>query len=202
MIGIIDLDNTCFEWIEWVITQLGEPVEDGFMNGMMSSLWPDKSQKELNKVLYDPKGYGDALPVPGAPDSLRYLIQRGIDIAYVSAAPNDVKTLDLRKNSMRHFGFPLPGEEGVALMRHLDGFTNKSNWIIENQSRYDFSFIIDDSISAIDAAHLAGIPYLYLLTKPWNVGRDGTDHFHRVLGWNHAVERIEKEILGKEKAPN
>lgn len=181
--GVIDLDDTCFGWVEWMIDAVGEPpLESGLLSGSIMQMWPNRDKQELLDLVADNRGYYEAMPVPEAAQTLQWMLVNFpyMRISYVSAAP--VEAIHDRIRAMSERAFPLPfGENsGVKRVTHVGGHQEKVDWIYNYEGNIDF--IIDDSVRYLTAAQDIGVEHRYLISRPWNFSSRG---HKRLLSWGH-----------------
>ena len=185
MKGIIDLDNVVSNWAGWVFSQQEEvPKTAGLRSGKLEEMWPDLTDEMVDEIVQDVRGYIDAEPMPGALDGLWDLVSgEDIEILYLSAAP--LEAFDARALWLRKHGFPYREDEGVIDLIHIGDSASKVDWIMVYGEEYDF--IIDDSLSHLDAALIANIPLRLTYNCPWNEGDENHD---RAYSWAEAVRKI------------
>jgi hypothetical protein len=186
--GIVDLDNVVNDWMGWVMSQQTEvPKTAGLRSGKLEEMWPDLDDEGVDRIVEDVRGYIDSDLVPGAYDGLWSLLNTtGLKLMYVSAAPVDVE--DARRVWFRKHGLPLEHENVLGLI-HVGGSTEKTNWIMEYGCAY--SFILDDSLSYLDAALLAEIPFRMAFNHPWNEFDENHD---RVYSWAQVLPKLLSEF--------
>lgn len=188
---VVDLDDTCFGWVEWLINEVGEVPEDtGLRHGSIFRMFPEIHQDVLLGHVQDVRGYTEATPIADASKSLTWMLMNfPVKISYVSAAPKEA--VQGRFHVMNNSGFPLPWTHpDVRRLIHTGGHREKEEWILEHGDEIDF--IIDDGSRYLDAAKLKGVPHRYLMDRPWNWDNNG--HL-RVLSWGHVRNQFHKDIL-------
>ena len=185
MKGIIDLDNVVSDWAGWVFSQQTEiPKANGLRSGRLKDMWPTITDDDVIRIVSDVRGYGDPNPIPGAHDGLWTLADApDVELFYLSAAPTDA--LDARIRWLKRYGFPYAKEDSILGLLHLDNSENKISWIMEHGKEY--GFIIDDMLSHLDAALLAGIPLRMVFAQSWN---EEDENHTRVYSWAEAVTRV------------
>lgn len=189
--GLIDLDDTCFGWVEWMIETVGEePDPAGLFSGSILEMWPDKDPDYLLDLVQDVRGYLRARPVPEAAGTLTWLALNFpfVKLSYVSAAPTHA--IHERLEAMRQANFPLPvSNPSVLRVTHVGGHGEKVRWMRESFRKFDF--MIDDSLKYMVAGEELGIPFRYLISKPWNW--ESNDHI-RILSWGHFRQSILRDL--------
>jgi len=185
MKGIIDLDNVVSDWAGWVFSQQKEiPKTAGLRSGRLQDMWPGLTDKDVDCLVCDVRGYSDARPVPGALDVLWRLVEDPeIKLLYLSAAP--INTIRVRRTWLRKHGFPYTQKHGIIDLIHTGSSTVKVNWIVNHGCGFDF--IIDDSLSHLDAALISNVSLRIAFDRPWNAGDKKHD---RAYSWYQILSKI------------
>lgn len=173
----VDLDNVCADFCKGFIEVLGiEPLRMDIPR--LEDMFPHVDPHDLNMVAKSPYTYMNLEPLNGAASTLRWCVETGVYIEYVTARPESCR--DVSKNWLAAYEFPYPDRVVFP-----DG--NKVDYI----KAQGFTVAIDDISDVLNQLFMF-VPNLYLFNHPWN---QGNGSYVRVNSWFEFFKALRTEVM-------